>query len=167
MRQPGALRDLRPGHPLHQPKDERFAVSLRKGTDQGQNHFSLQLGGAVGRSALGLILGNGVGNSLGRNLLAEVVICSVPRDGAQPRSKARNIAQRMEPPQRQEENFLDEVIHFARGDSSEKNAVDHARIAVVEAPEGGAITIASGADERVVFARFGDRPDGHSLTFHP
>jgi len=108
----------------------------------------------AGCPALGLILGNELGGFLDRNRLAEVVICSVPRDGAQPRSEARNIAQRMEPPQRQEENFLDEVIHFARGDSSEKDAVDHAGITVVEAPECGAITIASGADERVVFARF-------------
>jgi hypothetical protein len=44
--------------------------------------------------------------------------------------------------------------------------MDHARITVIEAPECGAITVASGADEGVVLARFGDRPDSHSLTFH-
>ena len=50
MRQPRALRDLRPRHPLHQPKDERFAVRRRKGADRGQNHVSLLLGGVAGYS---------------------------------------------------------------------------------------------------------------------
>jgi hypothetical protein len=72
----------------------------------------------------------------------------------------------MELAKRQEENFLDEIIHFARRDTSEKNAVDHARVAVVKPSERGAITVASGADERVLLARFGDRPGSHSLTFH-
>src|SRR6266436_5737027 len=97
-RQPRALRDLGPRHPLHQPKDERFAVSLRKGSDYGQNHISLLLGSVVGLLALGLILGNGLGDFLDRNRLAEVVIRPVSGDGAQPRSKTGNIAQRMELP---------------------------------------------------------------------
>jgi hypothetical protein len=72
----------------------------------------------------------------------------------------------MELPQRQQKNFLNKVIHFTRRDTREKNAVDHARVAVIEAPESGAIAGASGANERVLLARFDDRPDGHSPTFH-
>ncbi len=72
----------------------------------------------------------------------------------------------MELAQGQKEYLLDEVIHFARGDSSQKNTVDHARIAVVKPTESGAITVASGDHKRVFLARFAYRPDGHSLTFH-
>src|SRR2546421_11183681 len=106
MRQPRALRDLRPGHPLHQSKDERFAIRLRKGTDQGQNHVSLQLGCAVGCSALGLILGNGLGGFLDRNRLAEEAISWFPVDGPNHAPKRKKIRKRMNPSNAKEENSL-------------------------------------------------------------
>jgi len=73
----------------------------------------------------------------------------------------------VELPQRQEKDFLNKIVHFAWRYSSEQNAVNHARVAVIEAAESGAIARASGANERVLLlARFGGRPGSHSLTFH-
>jgi len=68
--------------------------------------------------------------------------------------------------QRREKYFLDQVVHFARRNAREENAMNHAGIAVIEAAKGSAIAVAGGTDEGIVLARFGDMPDSHSLTFH-
>src|SRR5439155_1279207 len=94
------------------------------------------------------------------------IIGAVSRDSSQPGSKTRDVAESMELAQRREKHLLDEVIHFARRDSCEKNAVDHTCIPGVQATESGTIAVAGCADKRVILARFGDRPDSHSLTFH-
>jgi hypothetical protein len=67
---------------------------------------------------------------------------------------------------RREEHFLNEVIHLARRHASEKDAVDHSGITVIEAAEGGTVASAGCADEGVILARFGDGPGSHNLTFH-
>ncbi len=67
----------------------------------------------------------------------------------------------MELAQRGEKHLLDEVINFRWRYPSEKNAVDHTGIPGVQATERDTIAVAGRRDERVILARFGDRPDSH------
>ena len=71
----------------------------------------------------------------------------------------------MELTQRREKNFLDQVIHFPRGNASQQNSVNHARVAVVKPPERGAVPSASRVHKPVVLIRLGHRPGVHNLTF--
>jgi hypothetical protein len=64
-----------------------------------------------------------------------------------------------------EKHFLDQVINLARRHASEQDTVDHASVAIIEAPERGSIAGAGGADDGVIVLRYGARPDSHSLTF--
>ena len=166
MRESCSCGDFRSGHAFDQPKNERLAIRVRKGADNGENHGSFPLGSMFILAVLDMSFLDWLGNFFVGNRLAKVIIRAVPRDGPQPSSKSRNFAQRMKLPQRQQKNFLNEIIHFAGWNSSEQNAVDHARVAVVEASESSTIAGASGANESVVLAWFGDRPASHSLTFH-
>jgi hypothetical protein len=47
---------------------------------------------------------------------------------------------------------LQKVVHVREGNASEKDAVNHARVAGVEKAERGAITLPGGANEGVVGA---------------
>src|SRR5207253_3017240 len=116
--------------------------------------------------ALGMILIHRLRDLFIRNRLTEVIVRAIPRNRPQPGSETRNLTQAMKLTQGQKKNFLNKVIHFARRNASEQDAVDHAGVAVVETPERGSIAIASGADERVFLAGFGGRQRNHSLTFH-
>src|SRR5438128_2366945 len=100
------------------------------------------------------------------NRAAKIVIRAVAGDGSEPGAEPGNISQGMKLPQRRKKNFLDQVVHLARRNAGKEDAVDHARITVIEAAKGSAIAVASGANEGSVLARFGDRPDSHSLTLH-
>jgi hypothetical protein len=46
---------------------------------------------------------------------------------------------------------LNQVVHFMLRDASEQDAVNHARVEVVEASKGGAVPIARGTDEPIFF----------------
>src|SRR5438445_333550 len=97
---------------------------------------------------------------------AKIVIRAVAGDGSEPGAETGNISQSMKLPQRRKKYFLDQVVHLARRNACKEDAVNHARITVIEAAKGSAIAAASGVNEGGVLARLGDRPDSHSVTFH-
>src|SRR5438874_1802056 len=105
-----------------------------------------------------MILIHGLCDLFIRNRLAEVIVRAIPGNRPQPGSETRNVAQSMKLAQGQKKNFLNEVINFAWRNAREQDAVNHARVAVVQTSEGGTIAIASGADERVFVAGFGGHP---------
>jgi hypothetical protein len=147
MRESRSRGDFRPGHAFDEPKNERLTIRLGKRANYRENNGSLLVGSVVICAVLDMSFVDWLGDLTVWNRLAKIIIRAVPRDGPEPSPKSRNVTQRMKLPQRLQKNFLNKVIYLAWGDAREQNAVDHARVTVVEAPESSTIAGASGANE--------------------
>src|SRR5207245_11706947 len=135
MRQSHARGDFRTGHPFHEAKDERLAISVLQRTENRQDYSCFLLDNMVIGPGLRMIFSGRFRGAFRRNGLSKVIVGTVAGDGSQPGSESRHIPQGMQLPKRQKKNLLNQVINFARRHATEKDAMEHAKIAVVEKAE--------------------------------
>ena len=93
-----------------------------------------------------------------------VIARAVARNRREPSAKGRRGAQRAEPPEREQEDVLHQVIHFVRRHASQQDTVHHAPVAAIDLAERSAVTVARRDHELCVLGDLGhDRR--HGLTF--
>jgi hypothetical protein len=153
VRQAGARGDFGSGHAFDETKHKRFAVGFWKREDGFERNARFR-GGLRSTTVGGRELaGIGDGVIVERNIglgAAMKIDGVVARDGGQPAGKTRNVAQGVKAWHGLKKNVLDEIVDVGVRDARKKNAMDHAGVARVEKPEGGAVAGLGGANEGVV-----------------
>jgi len=77
---------------------------------------------------------------------------AIASDGSEPSGEAGDFTESVEARQGLKKDVLHEIVDLGEGNAGEENAVDHAGVAGVQKTEGGAITMLSCANERVIWA---------------
>jgi hypothetical protein len=81
---------------------------------------------------------------ISRARLAVKIDGAVSRNGGQPATKARDVAERAEAGKRLEENILHEIFDCSVRNLRKQNAVNHTRVPGIELPERAAIAVLCG-----------------------
>src|SRR5262249_18183149 len=76
-----------------------------------------------------------------------VVMGAMGGEGRQPPAEASHIAQAVETRQRQEKDIVHQIVDIAEGNPRQQDSMHHARVAIVELPEGVAVAPASVLDQ--------------------
>ena len=136
-----ALRNLRTGHTLYQPKRQRFSIGVGHRAKHGQDGQRLspifvRPGGVVFE------------RHFVPPVLSQVIGRAIARDGGEPAAKRGGLAQAREPAERVDEHILNEIVHVAAMDAGQHDPVHHADVAVVEGRERTTIAGFRRFDER-------------------
>lgn len=143
----GPVRQTRPcgdfgtGHAFNKTQDERFAIGIRQSADGLENLVSFGLIGAICGMRLFVAFVDLLVKFVGRARLAVKIDGAVSRNGGEPATKARDVAEGVEAGKRLEENILHEIFDRRVRNLREQNAVNHARVPGIELPERAAITV--------------------------
>ena len=93
-----------------------------------------------------------------------VVVRAVARNRREPAAKGRRVAQGAEPPEREQEDVLHQVVHLAARHASQQDAVYAAPVAAIKLAEGGAVAVARRDHELCVLPDLSHNRR-HGLTF--
>ena len=154
MGKAGAGGDFGAGHAFDEAEDEGFAVGVGERADRFENGVGFGAGMRRvirGRSGSARLRGGRFFvEFVGGFCAAMKIRGAIAGDGSEPAGEAGDFAKSSEARQGLEKDVLHKIVDVGEGNSGEEDPVDHAGVAGVQKTEGGAITMLSGANERVI-----------------
>lgn len=150
VREAGARGDFWSGHSFDEAKDERLAVRIRQTANRFEDGVGFGAVRCTAAAACGLILWFVVELVSRRARLAEKIDGAIARDCRDPSSKMIRLAQRMDVRHGTDENVLHKILDCLDRHAAQQNAVNHARVPLVQMSERSAVAVLRSADELFV-----------------